>query len=69
MIPLQFAESTTKRVAYGLTLVWVLLVAASILDIRFALVAAMTGFAAGIWMGRLSEARVAARDNGVILGR
>lgn len=69
MTPPQFSESITKRTAYALTLVWVLLVAASIVDLRFALVAAIVGFAAGIWMGRLSEARESARHNGVILGR
>lgn len=43
------------------------MIAATLVDPRFALVAAIAGFAAGIWMGRLTEAREAAKGNGVVL--
>lgn len=43
--------------------------AATLLDLTFALVAAPFGYAAGIWMGRFTEARERAKGNGVILGK
>ena len=65
----RFSESTAKRLAWGLTLLWLLFIAAALLNASFGLVAASVGFAAGIWMGRLTEARESAKGNGVILGK
>ncbi len=65
----RFTETTTKPVAYGLTLVWLAVLGMAFFDKSFAVVAAPFGFGAGIWMGRLTETRENATGNGVILGR
>ena len=63
----RFRESTAKRAAYGLTILWVVLLALGILHPLWIAAAAVTAFAGGIWMGRLAEARASAEGNGIVL--
>jgi len=63
----QSTETAAKRMAYGLSAGWIVLVLAGIFDHSFALFAAAAGFPAGLWMGRLTEARENVKGNGLIL--
>lgn len=64
----RFRESTAKRLAYGYIVIWLALVAGGIFVPLLLAVAAIAGFGAGLFMGRLTEARETRKGTGILLG-
>ena len=67
MLSLRITEKTAKRVAYTLMAWFLMSMAVATVVTAFWPVTAMLGLAAGLWMGRLSEALATRKGSGLVL--
>jgi hypothetical protein len=62
-----FSERTAATWAYTLLTLWLASVVAGLFDVQWYRLAAVAGVAAGLWQGRLMEAKAAAKGEGLRL--